>query len=506
MAIDADLNAGLVSEKEAIKRRHDIQAEADFYGNMDGATKFISGDVKLGIVVTLVNIIGGIIVGMVIHSEEFSQALSGYVMLAVGDGLVAQVPSLLVSTATGVVVTRSVSMETLSEDLSKQLLGNAKIMVLTGVFIILIGFVPGFPTWVFMGVGVGILYLSYRVGAVKKEKRIQDELRSEADEMKEEDEYTPEKMVGLVNVDPLEVELGYALIPLVDQKAGGDLLGRVKKSRRQVVLEMGVIMPQLRITDNMQLEADEYVIKIHGGEVGKSSVRMNSLLAMNTMDKKVQVPGKEMVREPVFDLPAYWINEDEKESFEKQGFTVVDVPTVVATHLTEIIKRHADEILGRKEVKELLDNLRKKNPSLLEEMDKLQVKVGDVQKVLKELLREQVSIRNINTIVEMICDHASVISDYELVAEYVRASLKRQLSESVADKGKNLNSIVFSSDLEGQLISRVSDLEGGKMVLNLSAELMKQFIERFSSGGEGSAFEGVSRVGLGGSTSSQADV
>ncbi len=478
MAIDADLNAGLITEKEALTRRRAIQEEADFYGNMDGATKFVSGDVRLGIVITLVNIIGGIVVGMVVRSEGFQEALQSYVMLAVGDGLVSQIPSLLVATATGVVVTRSVSVGTLGSDLSNQLFTNPKILYVTGGFVGVLGFIPGFPTVVFLSASGLMTYIGYYISKQKREEEIKGELKSEADEIKQEDEFTPEKMVDLVSVDPLEIELGYGLIPLVDKKSGGDLLERIKKSRKQIVLDLGVIVPQLRITDNMQLEADEYVIKISGGEVGRSSIKINQFLAMNTSGTEAILEGKEVIKEPVFDLRAHWIEENEKEDVEKKGFTVVDGPTIVATHLTEVIKRNAHEIMGRKEVKSILENIKKKNPSLLEEMDKLQIKVGDIQKILKELLKERVSIRNISLILEVICDHASIVSEHEMLAEYVRATLKRQISASLADKGKNLNGIVFSPELENELVNRITEMEGTQSVLNISTDILSKFIDR----------------------------
>ena len=478
MAIDADLNAGLITEQEALTRRKAIQEEADFYGNMDGATKFVSGDVRLGIVITLVNIIGGIVVGMIVRSEGFQEALQSYVMLAVGDGLVSQIPSLLVATATGVVVTRSISVGTLGSDLSDQLFTNPKILYVTGIFVGILGFIPGFPTVIFLSASGVMIYIGYYLSKQKREEEIKGELKSEADEIKQEDEFTPEKMVDLVSVDPLEIELGYGLIPLVDKNSGGDLLERIKKSRKQIVLDLGVIVPQLRITDNMQLEADEYVIKISGGEVGRSSIKINQFLAMNTSGTEAILEGKEVIREPVFDLRAHWIEENEKEDVEKKGFTVVDGPTIVATHLTEVIKRNAHEIMGRKEVKSILENIKKKNPSLLEEIDKLQIKVGDIQKILKELLKERVSIRNINLILEVICDHASIVSEHEMLGEYVRSALKRQISANLADKGKNLNGIVFSPELENELVSRITEIEGTQSVLNVSTEILSKFVDR----------------------------
>ncbi|MBL8992828.1 MAG: FHIPEP family type III secretion protein, partial [Spirochaetia bacterium] len=329
MAIDADLNAGIIDEKEAVRRRTAIQDEADFYGSMDGATKFIQGDVRLALVLVIVNVIVGFIVGVAQRGESATEALQNYIRFSIGDGLVAAIPGLLVSVATGIIVTRSISKENLGSDFSNQLLGNYKAIFIAAGFALVLGFIPGFPhIWLFLTAG-GLFFLGNSIrGAVKEgvtpEKTPLDE------EKEEEERYAPEKMVDEVRVDPLEVELGYALIPLVNKAQGGDLLDRIKKMRKQIVLDLGLIVPNVRITDNMQLEAEEYHVKINGDQAGGSKLRMKKLLAMNTGGSAEKLAGEE-TQEPVVGLTAFWISEDEKENAERKGYTIVDGPTIVAT-------------------------------------------------------------------------------------------------------------------------------------------------------------------------------
>ena len=476
LAIDTELSQGLIDEKQAMQRREAIQEEATFYGNMDGASKFVSGDIKVGILITVVNIIGGLITGMAMRGEDFNSALQGYVILSIGDGLVAQIPALLISTAAGIIVTKSTSKLGLGLDVKGQLFSNPMSLYISGGFVFLLSFLPGFPLIVFWIVAGCLFYLGYYISRSQKEDKLKDELEHEKEDIEKEDLSTPEKMVDLVQVDALEIELGYSLIPLVDKNAGGDLLDRIKKSRRQIVMEYGLIVPQVRITDNMQLDPEEYAIKLNGDTIGGDHLKMDSLLALNTGGTTNGLEG-EKTTEPVFGLPAYWIAEEQKEKAEHLGYTVFDAPTIVATHLTELIKRHGGDLMGRKEVKNILDSVQKRNPIIIEEMNKLNVKTGDVQKVLQGLLNEGISIRNIETILEVICDHAGAYSSVEQLIEWVRAKLQRQISSRFSDGSKNIHVVVFSPELERELIGLVAEGDAS-YAINLSPGALSNLVSR----------------------------
>ncbi len=480
MAIDADLNAGLIDEKEAVRRRTAIQDEADFYGSMDGATKFIQGDVRLALILVIVNVVVGFIIGVAQRGESASEALQNYIRFSIGEGLVGAIPGLLVSVATGIIVTRSISKENLGTDFSNQLLSNYKVLFIAAGFSLVLAFIPGFPTIWLLLTAVGLYFVGNAIRGAVKEGAVEE--KTPLDEEKEEEErYAPEKMVEEVRVDPLEIELGYALIPLVNKAQGGDLLDRIKKMRKQIVLDLGLIVPNVRITDNMQLEADEYLVKINGDQVGGSRLRMKKLLAMNTGGSAEKLAGEE-TREPVFNLAAFWIGEEEKENAERKGYTIVDGPTIVATHLTELIKRNAGEILSRKDVKAIIDSVGKRNPTLTEEIKTANVKIGDIQRILGDLLSEAISIRNIETIIETICDNRQLLAggQVDALSETVRLSLKRQISARYADEKKNLNVTILSNDLEADLMAQASEVSGST-ILNLSPEILGQLLDSVGS-------------------------
>jgi len=473
MSIDADLTAGIISEQEAIERRRRIEDEAAFFGNMDGATKFVTGDVKAGLLITIINIIGGFIVGMVIHKQPAGEAIQGYLMLSVGDGLVAQIPSLLISVATGIIVTRSISKNNLGHEFSSQLLSNPKSLYISGIFVLLLALFPGFPKIVFFMTAGILFFLGYSIRRLQQNAEIRIEQETGKEQLKEDDKFTPEKMVEQVKVDPIEIEIGYALIPLVDPKSGGDLLERIKRLRSTLAGELGLIVPNVRIRDNMQLSPDEYVINIHGDNVGGAHIKSGRLLAMNTSKSKVKLEAEE-TREPVFGLPAYWIGVEQKEDADKKGYTVVDGSTVVATHLTELIKLNARDILGRKEVRELVNSVKKRNETLVAEIEKAGVKTGDIQKILQELLSEGISIRNIDRILEIVCDYPNY--HYEQISENIRIAFRRQLSAKFADQTKALNAVVLTPQLENELEKYITEVQG-VYVLNLSPENAKQLVQ-----------------------------
>jgi len=458
MAIDADVSAGLITEEEAIKKRIDIQREADFYGAMDGASKFVQGDVKVGLLITVINIVGGLVIGMLMRGESLQAAVSTYVMLTVGDGLVAQIPSLMMSTATGIIVTRAVAMDDLGTELTTQLLTQPRTLYVGGAFLLFLAILPGFPKIPLIVLGGLLLafglYLRRGLKAREEEK---PSLKKE----KEEVTRGPESVLGLLQIDPIALEIGYNLIPLVDPDQGGDLLERVTMIRRQSAIELGLIFPPIRIRDNMRLEPNVYSIKIKGVEVGRGTIRMGKYLAMNPGNIKEKIEGEETV-EPAFGLPAIWIEEGTREKAERLGYTVVDAPSVIATHLTEIIKSYASEVLGRQDVQALINSLASDYSTVVDEVKKSGATVGDIQKVLKGLLKEGVSIRDLVTIMETIADYFPTVKDHEELIELVRQALSRQICQQYSDQEKKIPVITVSKEVEEEIRNSIVSTEKGK--------------------------------------------
>jgi flagellar biosynthesis protein FlhA len=445
MSIDSDLSNGLITEDEARTRREEIRKEADFYGAMDGASKFVQGDVKVGIVITLINIIGGFIVGMVVRGETFDIALQPYTLLTIGDGLVAQIPSLLITTATGIIVTRAVSNENLGTDLGEQLGSQPKALFITAGALGASILIPGFPKISILVLAVGIGALGLVLMRTRDEERRQVEAKEKDAALKE---HRPEEVTQLIQVDPLEVEIGYNLIPLVDPEQGGTLLERITNIRRRCALDMGLIVPPIRIRDNMELEPEVYSILIKGVEVGRGALQVDRLMAMDSGEVTEKIEGDEFI-EPVFNLKAIWINTENRDLAESRGYTVVDSPTIVATHLTEIIKRHADEILGRQEVQKLVDNVRDESPAVVSELiDDNKMTLGEIQKVLQNLLRERVSIRNFVTILESLSNYVNYSKDASFLTEQVRVALARQISSDYVDENNVLSVITVDPEIE----------------------------------------------------------
>lgn len=467
MAIDADVSAGLVTEEAAIQKRLDIQREADFYGAMDGASKFVQGDVKVGLLITIINIVGGLIIGMAMRGESLRDAVATYTMLTIGDGLVSQIPSLMMSTATGIIVTRAVAMNDLGTELTSQLLSQPRTLWIGAGFLIFLSILPGFPKLplIFLGIMLGFFAVYLRRGLKLKEDT-GPELKKGAEEAAK----GPESVLGLLQIDPIALEIGYNLIPLVDQEQGGDLLERVTMIRRQSAIELGLIFPPIRIRDNMRLEPNVYSIKIKGIEVGAGTIRMGKYLAMNPGQIEEKVEGEETV-EPAFGLPAIWIDEANREKAERLGYTVVDSPSVIATHLTEIIKTYASEVLGRQDVQALLNSLRTDYPAVVTEVEKSGATVGDIQKVLKGLLREGVSIRDLITIMETIADYFAVIKAPDELIELVRQALSRQICQQYSDSEKKISVITVSKDVEEEIKNSIEVTERGK---RFSMEPVKQ--------------------------------
>jgi len=471
MSIDADLNAGLITEAEARKRRQDIQREADFYGAMDGASKFVKGDAIAGIIITAINIIGGLITGMVFQQMSFLEAINRYALLTVGDGLVSQLPALLISTATGIIVTKAASEGNLGNDLVRQLTAYPKILLVAAALLGFFSIIPGLPHIPFMILAGIFSYLGFSIqNAYKKEtlKEKEVEKEKEIEEMRK-----PENIYSLLQVDPIEVEFGYSLIPLADKNQGGDLMDRIVMIRRQCALDLGFVVPMIRLRDNIQLNPGEYVIKIKGVEAARGEIKIDHYLVMNPTGGPIEVEGID-TKEPAFGLPAKWVSQEKREKAEILGYTVVDASSVIATHLTEIIKTYAHELIGRQEVKNLLDAVKEHSPSLVEELIPKLLSLGEIQKVLSNLLKENVPIRDMVTILEALGDYAVLTKDTDMLTEYVRQRLKRVITNRFfPDKRGNV--ITLDKQVEDAILNAISKMEN-EAYLSLDPQIAQKII------------------------------
>ncbi len=473
MAIEAEYNSGALTEEEAQKKKNDLQREVDFYGAMDGASKFVSGNVKVGILITSINIVGGIIVGTTLHGESIGNALNTYISLTIGDGLVTQFPALLISTATGLIVTRAISDGTFGRDVTTQFSRQSRIYWIAAIFLFVLALIPGFPWYVLIPMAIITGVLAYRLSVRGAQEQEKERLKEAGEAARE----APAEISPVVPLDPLSLELGYGLIPLVDKDQGAELLDRITRIRRESALDLGLVVPRIRIIDNMRLEPSEYCFKIKGVEVGSGTIRIGSYLAINPGNVRTEIEG-EPTTDPAFGLPGLWISEDDREAAERAGYTVVDSPSIVATHLTEIIKRHAAEILGRQEAQAILDALKADYPAVVEEVGKA-LSVGEVQKVLQGLLREQVSIRNMVVILETLADYATISKDVGFLIEKVRQGLGRQICLQYSDE-KTLRVLTIDPSLEQQIIdSRVETSSG--VVAGLEPQLQRSWIMSVSN-------------------------
>lgn len=479
MAIDADLNSGLIDENQAKTRRLKIQNEADFYGAMDGASKFVKGDAIAGILITLVNVIGGFIIGVLIQGMPLMDALSRFTILSVGDGLVSQIPALLISTGTGIVVTRATSESNLGRDFIDQLFNNYKIMfIISGVLLFLaLTPLPFFPYFL-----LSMIFLFSGFNMLRRESRISKEIEPSLQTDDVEEIRRPENVLPLLSIDPIELEFGYGIIPLADKSQGGDLFDRLVMIRRQCALELGIVVPMIRLRDNIQLQPNEYIIKIKGVEVASGEILFDHYLAMNPGMAEGDIKGIDTV-EPAFGLPAKWIDEKEREKAEIYGYTVVDPPSIISTHLTEIIKRHAYELVGRQDVKMLLDNLKENQPTLVDDVVPSLLSTGDIQKVLSNLLREGISIRNFSSIMEALADYGQVTKDTDMLTEYVRQSMYRSITKQFMPNN-DAKVITLDPDLEKTIMESLQTTETGtymaldpgisqRVVSNLGKEVEK---------------------------------
>jgi flagellar biosynthesis protein FlhA len=475
MAIDADMNSGLINEQGAKDRRKKIQQEADFYGAMDGASKFVKGDAIAAIIILVINIIGGFVIGVVMKDMAILEALNKYTLLTIGDGLVSQIPALLISTSTGLVVTRAASENNLGQDIARQMFRAPRALFITGGVLIALALfglpkIPLFIVAAFLVISGLMIQRSMRAAADKETET--------ASEIELEDSKKPENVVAALHVDNMEIELGYALIALVDANRGGDFMERVVLIRRQIAAELGFIVPVIRIRDNMNLTANQYVIKLRGAEVAGGDLLADHYLCMSSGFEDDSIPGTP-TKEPAFGLDAKWINIKYREQAETAGCTVVDAPTVLATHLTEVIKIHAGEILTRQDVKMLVDNVREYAPAIVEELIPDLLNLGQIQKILSNLLRERVSIKDLMTVLETLADYSVFGKDIDRLTEYARQSLSRQIVQALIGKEKELRVLTLDPQLEQQILNNIQPAEFGSFV-NLDPNLIQRLVKNIS--------------------------
>lgn len=473
MAIDADLNTGAITDAQAAERRQRIQDEASFFGSMDGATKYVKGDAVAGLIITVVNITGGVVTGMMNRGMTAMDALQEYAILTIGDGLVTQIPSLMISLATGVLVTKVSKEADFGNMLVKQLFSIPKVLYIVGASLIGLGIVTPLNIFLFTGYGLAFVMAGRSMAQKLEVESIEKEVSSEeaeADEIRR-----PENVASLLQVDPIELEFGYGIIPLADVNQGGDLLDRVVLIRRQVALELGTVVPMIRLRDNIQLNPNQYIIKIKGVKVSEGEILFDHYMAMNPGYVEEEITGIPTV-EPSFNLPAIWITESQRERAESLGYTVVDPPSIIATHLTEVIKSHIHELLTRQDVQNLINNIQESNQTLISELVPKLLSIGEIQKVLQNLLREQISIRDLVTILETLADYAPTTRDIDLLTEYVRQSLKRAISRKFFAEGETTSVVTLDPKVEQEIMDSVKQTEQGSY-LALDPEITRELIE-----------------------------
>ena len=462
MAIDADLNTGAIDDKEAKRRRDKIQEESSFFGSMDGAVKYVKGDATAGLLISAVNIVGGIAMGMLRRGMPLQDALNTYTILTIGDGLVSAIPSLLISLATGVLVTKGSKDADFGNILLKQLFGLPKAMYIVGAVLAGLGIITPLQTFIFVPLGLAFIIMARRMDTMMKtakvEEAVEEQEITEAEEIRK-----PENVTSLLSVDPIELEFGYGIIPLADVSQGGDLLDRVVMIRRQIALELGTVVPIIRLRDNIQLNPNQYIIKIKGIQCSEGEILFDHYLAMNPGNVEEEITGIPTV-EPSFHLPALWITEGQRERAESLGYTVVDPPSIIATHLTEIIKAHIAELLTRQDVQSLVDNLKESNPAIVEELTPKLLGLGEIQKVLQNLLAEGISIRDLLSIFEALADRAATTRDTDLLTEYVRQALKRAISSRYFAGMDMAQVITLDPKLEQEIMQSVKQSEQGAYI------------------------------------------
>ncbi|MBQ3061957.1 MAG: flagellar biosynthesis protein FlhA [Lachnospiraceae bacterium] len=461
MAIDADLNTGAITDEQAKERRQKIQDESTFFGAMDGATKYVKGDAIAGLIITAINIVGGIAMGMFRGGMDMNSALESYVILAIGDGLCSQIPSLMISLSTGILVTKVSKEADIGDILIKQLFSIPKVLTMVGIAMVLLGVLTPLPFFVFVGYGVVFFVVGKQIEKRIGIKGIEEEVSQE--ETQAEEIRRPENVTSLLQVDPIELEFGYGIIPLADVNQGGDLLDRVVLIRRQIALELGCVVPIIRLRDNIQLNPNQYLIKIKGIPVSDGEILFDHYMAMNPGNVEEEITGIPTF-EPSFHLPAIWITESQRERAESMGYTVVDPPSIIATHLTEVIRSHLDELLTRQDVQNLINNVKDANESLISELVPKLLGVGEIQKVLQNLLREGISIRDLITIFETLADYASTTRDTDILTEYARQSLKRAISNKYFAGNDSTSVVTLDPKVEQEIMASVKQTEQGAYI------------------------------------------
>ena len=490
MAIDADLNTGAITDKEAKARREKIQKESSFFGSMDGATKYVKGDATAGLIITFINLIGGTAMGIMNQGMDFQSAIMQYGILTIGDGLVSQIPSLLISLSTGILVTKGSNEADFSGVLVKQLFGIPKVLYIVGTVLIFLGVVTPLNMVLFVALGAVFILAGRKISNEIGEENIEEEVQaseSEAEEIRK-----PENVVSLLQVDPIELEFGYGIIPLADVNQGGNLLDRVVMIRRQIALELGTVVPIIRLRDNIQLNPNQYIIKIKGIQVTEGEILFDHYMAMNPGYVEEEITGIPTF-EPSFHLPAIWITEGQRERAESLGYTVVDPPSIIATHLTEVIRAHIAELLTRQDVQNLVNNLKESNPVLVDELIPKLLGLGEIQKVLQNLLKEGISIRDLLTIFETLADHAATTRDTDVLTEYVRQSLKRAISSKYFPANETTSVVTLDPKVEQEIMQSVKQTEQGAY-LTLDPEKTKSIMK--SLGEEISKLENLGKSAI----------
>lgn len=459
MAIDADLNTGVIDDKEAKRRRDHIQQEATFFGNMDGASKYVKGDAAAGLIITAVNIVGGILMGVLRQGLPMNEAVDKYTILTIGDGLVSSIPSLCTSLATGVLVTKGAGESDFGHTLIKQVFGLPKVMYLVGGVVAFLGLFSPLPPVIYVAIGAVYIF-GARMMQQKVEEASTEEAAAQEEETEAEEIRQPENVNSLLQVDPIELEFGYGIIPLADVNQGGDLLDRVVMIRRQIALELGTVVPIIRLRDNIQLNPNQYIIKIKGIQISEGEILFDHYMAMNPGHVEEEITGIPTF-EPSFHLPAIWITESQRERAESMGYTVVDPPSIIATHLTEVIREHIAELLTRQDVQNLVNNLKENNSALVDELVPKLMSLGEIEKVLQNLLSEGISIRDLVTIFETLADYAPSTHDTDILTEYVRQSLKRAISNKYFISGETTSVVTLDPKVEQEIMGSVKQTETG---------------------------------------------
>ena len=473
MAIDADLNTGAITDAEASERRQKIQDEASFFGSMDGATKYVKGDAVAGLIITIINLAGGIITGVMNFDLSLGEALQRYGIFTIGDGLVGQIPSLMISLASGILVTKASKDADMSRNMVKELFTTPRVLYLVGASMVVMGILTPLNIILFTAYGLAFIFAGRSIETSLQVEEIEEEVSEEeaaADEIRR-----PENVASLLHVDPIELEFGYGIIPLADANQGGDLLDRVVLIRRQIALELGCLVPMIRLRDNIQLNPNQYIIKIKGIRVSEGEILFDHFMAMNPGYVEEEISGIPTL-EPAFKLPAIWITENQRERAEALGYTVVDPPSIIATHLTEVIKSHIHELLTRQDVQNLIDNIKEANETLIAELVPKILSVGEIQKVLQNLLSEGISIRDLVTIFEALADYGPSTRDTDVLTEYVRQSLKRFISNKYFPKGEVNNVVTLDPKVEQEIMSSIKQTEQGNY-LSLDPEITRHIME-----------------------------